>query len=86
MPITPAPVLRSARTLLKVAGPQGLEPQLAESKSAVLTITQWAIENGRRGGIRTPDGLLPKQVHYQAVLRAENNWLAWVESNNQLRD
>lgn len=54
-----------------MAGPQGLEPQLAESKSAVLTITQWAIENGRRGGIRTPDGLLPKQVHYQAVLRAE---------------
>lgn len=54
-----------------MAGPQGLEPQLAESKSAVLTITQWAIKNGRRGGIRTPDGLLPKQVHYQAVLRAD---------------
>ena len=29
------------------------------------------IKIGRRGGIRTPDGLLPKQVHYQAVLRAE---------------
>ena len=27
--------------------------------------------SGRRGGIRTPDGLLPKQVHYQAVLRAD---------------
>lgn len=26
----------------QVAGPQGLEPQLAESKSAVLTITPWA--------------------------------------------
>ena len=37
--------------------------------------------SGRRGGIRTPDGLLPKQVHYQAVLRAENKLagMGWVE-------
>ena len=57
-----------------MAVPQGLEPQLAESKSAVLTITPWD-KSGRRGGIRTPDGLLPKQVHYQAVLRAENYFI-----------
>ena len=28
-------------------------------------------KNGRNGGIRTPDPLLPKQLRYQAALHSE---------------
>ncbi len=53
-----------------MADSQGFEPRQRESKSLVLPLHHES-KSGRRGGIRTPDGLLPKQVHYQAVLRAE---------------
>ena len=33
------------------------------------------IVNGRGGGIRTPDPLLPKQMRYQTALRPDEGWL-----------
>jgi hypothetical protein len=33
--------------------------------------------NGRGGGIRTPDPLLPKQMRYQTALRPDPSILAW---------
>jgi len=53
-----------------MAVPQGLEPQLAESKSAVLTITPWD-KCGRQYRIRTCDFYIPNVAHYQTVLTAE---------------
>jgi hypothetical protein len=34
--------------------------------------TQTVDSNGRGGGIRTPDPLLPKQMRYQATLRPDS--------------
>ena len=61
-----------------MADPYGFEPEIAESKSAVLPLHQGSItfsKFGRRGEIRTPDSLLPKQVLYQTELRAELNFI-----------
>lgn len=34
-------------------------------------LTEWNQVNGRSGGIRTRDPLLPKQMRYQAALRSD---------------
>ena len=68
----------------RVACPEGIEPpthslegccsiqlsygQIKDAKGPERAFVVW---NGRSGGIRTRDPLLPKQMRYQAALRSD---------------
>jgi hypothetical protein len=60
--------------------PAGLEPATTRleggcsiqlSYGRVLELSSTGCKNGRSGGIRTPDILLPKQTRYRAALHSE---------------
>ena len=49
------------------------ELEFAESKLNTARLVQFqSVDNGRGGGIRTPDPLLPKQMRYQTALRPDD--------------
>ena len=68
--------LTLSRAVAILACPEGLEPPtccLEGSCSIQLSYGQKVDvrKNGRSGGIRTRDPLLPKQMRYQAALRSD---------------
>jgi hypothetical protein len=51
--------------------------QILVTRDDFIAVTGNDQKNGRRGEIRTPDILLPKQARYQATLHAEEAEIYW---------